>query len=58
MRPRIHTIAVGEATRVTPSGSVPDQPGPVTAYDWGLPPVALVLATWMTSEKPSSMGMM
>ncbi len=51
-------MAVGESTRVTPSGSVPDQPGPVMAYAWAPPPVVAGLATKNTSEKPSSIGMM
>ena len=35
-------------------GSVPDQPGPVMAYVWALPPVVREPATTNTSEKPSA----
>ena len=57
-RPRIHTNAVGDLTCVTPSGTVPDQPGPVMTYSWALPPVAREPATKNTSLKPLSIGMM
>jgi hypothetical protein len=49
---------VGDSTYVTPSGSVPDQPGPVMTYSWAFPPVAREPATKNTSLKPLNMGMM
>ncbi len=58
MRPRIHTIPVGDLTCVTPFGSAPDQPGPVMAYVWALPPVVREPATLNTSDQPSSIGTM
>ena len=52
------TIAVDDFTSVAPSGSVPDQPGPVIASVCSLAPSLIELTTLMTSEKPSSNGTM
>src|SRR5512139_2998555 len=56
MRPRIHTMAVGDLYSVTPAGSVPVQPGPVIAYFCALVPVVRWPGSWNTLVHMSSIG--
>ena len=52
----IHTVPVGDLYSVTPSGSLPVQPGPVIAYFWALSPVVRLPGTSNTFVQASSIG--
>ena len=49
-------MPVGDLYSVTPSGSVPFQPGPVIAYFCAFVPVVRLPGTSNTSVQPSSIG--
>jgi len=56
IRPISHTVEVGATTRVTPSGSSPDQPGPVTANAPAPLPVVRVPGEANTSVQADTIG--
>jgi hypothetical protein len=56
MRPRNQTIAVGDFSWVMPSGTVPDQPGPVMRKLLAAPLVVRERGTWNRSVQPECIG--